>query len=414
MLVVVILTLATSWGMAGVEWWAMSSHDSSPSRFEVPDLLFFSAVLFLAGLGLVMVYSASSVTALERYQDSWFYLKRQLAFAGTGFVAMWLVMTSDYRRWVGRGGWALGVCVFLLLLVQIPGIGSAAGGARRWISLGGFKLQPAELAKLGCVIYMSWALVRKGRTVQTFAYGLAPMLLVAGMMAGLLMLQPDFGNAVVLMSLAVVLIFLAGGRISYLLGVAAAAVPLIYLAIQGREYRMKRLFAYLNPWDDPGRTSYQIIQSFTAFFSGGFWGRGLGNSQEKLYYLPEVHTDFIGSVIGEELGFVGIACVLIAFWVLIVRGFRIALRAPDPSGFLLAAGCTTLIGLQAMLNLMVITGLVPTKGLPLPFISHGGSALLVTFLACGFIQAVGRRSKLHGPAPDSPWLRQWGRDGAAP
>lgn len=376
-------------------------------RFQVPDLLFLSVIFLLAGLGLVMVYSASSVTSLERYDDSWYYLKRQAAFTAAGLVSMFLVMNSDYRRWVKMGGWILSGSIFALLLIHVPGLGVRVGGALRWLSLGGFRIQPAEFAKLACILYLSWALVRKGANVRTFAYGLLPMMLVAGVVAGLLMKQPDFGNAVLLMSLSLVMIFIAGGRVSYLFGVLLAALPFVYWAITDKAYRMKRLLAFLNPWEDPSHTSYQIVQSFAAFFSGGFWGRGLGNSQEKLYYLPEVHTDFIGSVIGEELGFVGVTVLVVAFWVLIVRGYRIALRAPDSMGFLLAAGCTTLVGLQALLNLMVITGLLPTKGLPLPFISHGGSALIVIFLACGFIQAVGRKAKLDGPVPDSPWLRQW-------
>lgn len=384
-----------------------SQSSGQPTQFKVPDLLFLSAVLLLAGLGLVMVYSASSVTALERYQDSWHYLKRQLAFDLAGLVGMFLLMTANYQRWVRWGGWLLGASALGLVLLYVPGLGVRVGGALRWLSFGGIRIQPAEMAKLSCVLYMAWALVRKGPNVTTFTYGLLPMLLVAGVMAGLLMKQPDFGNAVLLVTLSLVMIFLAGGKVSYLLGVMLTASPLVYWAIMGEDYRRKRLLSFLNPWEDPSHTSYQIVQSFAAFFSGGFWGRGLGNSQEKLYYLPEVHTDFIGSVIGEELGFVGFAIMIFAFWVIIVRGYRIALRAPDSMGFLLAAGCTTLIGLQAVLNMMVITGLVPTKGLPLPFISHGGSSLVMIFLACGFIQSVGRRAKLSGTAPDSPWLRKW-------
>ncbi|MBS1984727.1 MAG: putative lipid II flippase FtsW [Bdellovibrionales bacterium] len=384
--------------------------ENSPShRFQVPDLLFFTVVLLLAGLGLVMVYSASSVSALEHFGDSWYYLKRQAAFSGAGIVCMFLVMNANYHRWIKWGGWILGCSILSLILIHVPGLGHRAGGALRWLSLGGIRLQPAEIAKLACVLYMSWALVRKGSNVSTFTYGLLPMLLVAGLMAGLLMLQPDFGNAVVLVSLAGVMLFLAGARVSYLGGAVLGALPLVYLAVMGEDYRRRRFLAFLNPWEDPSRTSYQIVQSFAAFFSGGFWGRGLGNSQEKLYYLPEVHTDFVGSVIGEELGFVGVAAVIVAFWILIVRGYRMALRAQDPSGFLLAAGCTTLVGLQALLNLMVITGLAPTKGLPLPFISHGGSALLMIFVACGLIQSVGRRAHLEGPVPDAPWLKRWGK-----
>jgi len=372
-------------------------------------LFFFALVLLLAGLGLIGVYSASSVTAYDHFGDSLYYLKRQTVFVIAGLSCMFLILASDYHRFVRLGGWALLLTILSLVAVQIPGVGHRVGGALRWIDLGGFRFQPGEFAKLSCILYMSWALVRKGADVQSFAYGLLPMGLVAGLLAGLLMLQPDFGNAVLLVCLSGMLLFLAGARISYLLSAVLLLLPVAWTLIMGAEYRKRRLLSFLNPWLDPQHTSYQIIQSFTAFFSGGLWGRGLGNSQEKLYYLPEIHTDFIGSLIAEELGFVGISMMLIAFVLLILRGFRIALRASDPVGFLLAAGCTCLIGLQAAINLMVVMGLVPTKGLPLPFLSHGGSALLVTFMACGFIQSVARRSAAHdGHQHGSPWLKLWG------
>jgi cell division protein FtsW len=386
----------------------VAGFKESQKKFVFPDLAFLSVVLFLAGLGLVMVYSASSVVALEKFGDSAHFLKRQLNFFAAGLVAMIFLMESDYRIWVQKGAWVFAICVAALICLFIPGVGARVGGALRWISIGGFRLQPSEFAKLGCVLYLAGALVRKGHNVRTFTYGLLPMLLVAGGVAALLMQQPDFGNAVLLVTLTALMVFLAGGRLTYLLGVALASLPVIWFGIHGQLYRQKRLLSFLNPWNDPQGTSYQIIQSFSAFFSGGFWGRGLGNSQEKLYYLPEVHTDFIGSVVGEELGFIGIFLLIGAFGFLVWRGFRIALRAYDPSGFLLAAGCTILLGLQALLNLMVITGLLPTKGLPLPFLSHGGSALVVSFCACGLILSVGKRAHLEGPEPSSPWLKRWG------
>jgi cell division protein FtsW len=386
----------------------MSLSTSAGRERPTSDPILFVLALLLAGLGLVMVYSASSVTAYERFGDSAYFLKRQVAFVVAGLALMLLVQASDYRKWVRASGWILGGAVTLLLALHVPGLGVRVGGALRWLSLGGFRLQPGELAKLACILYLSWALVRKGRKVNSFSLGVLPILLVGGGLAALLMTQPDFGNAVVILLISGTMLFLAGGRVRYLAAVACAGLPLGVWAILGEGYRRRRLLAFLNPWDDPRHTSYQIVQSFTAFFSGGFFGRGLGNSQEKLYYLPEVHTDFVASVVGEELGFIGIACLIGVLVVLVVRGYRVALRAPDPEGFLLAAGCSTLIGLQAVLNLMVVTGLVPTKGLPLPFVSHGGSSLLATFLACGFIQSVAARARLDGAPPDSPWLRRWG------
>jgi cell division protein FtsW len=377
-------------------------------RVHIPDLLFFSLVIFLASLGLVMVYSSSSVSALDHFGDSWFYLKRQAVFLAAGFSVMFLVLASDYHKWVRYGGWLLLASILSLMLIYVPGIGYSAGGALRWISLGGIGVQPAEFAKLACIVYMTWALVRKGENASSFTYGLLPMGIVAGLLAGLILMQPDFGNAVVLVFLAGVMVFLAGARISYLISVVLFSLPLVWALVMGKEYRRRRLMAFLDPWADMQNTSYQIVQSFTAFSQGGLWGSGLGNSREKLYYLPEVHTDFIGSVIGEELGFFGMALLAMAFALLVIRGYRIAMRAADPTGFLLASGCTTLIGIQAVLNLFVIMGLVPTKGLPLPFLSHGGSALITTFFACGMIQSVGRQAVLEGPLPSYPWLRKWG------
>jgi cell division protein FtsW len=218
--------------------------------------------------------------------------------------------------------------------------------------------------------------------------------LVAGLLVGLLMLQPDFGNAMVLLFVSGVMLFLAGGRVAYLLGAAAVCAPIAWALVMGAEYRRRRLLAFLDPWADPQNTSYQIVQSFTAFFSGGWWGQGLGNGQEKLHYLPEVHTDFIAAVVGEELGFVAVILMILAFLLLLYRGYRIAMNASDRSGFLLAAGCTTLIGLQVVLNLGVVMGLLPTKGLPLPFISHGGSSILMSFLACGLILSVAKKGAI--------------------
>jgi len=378
-------------------------------RVHIPDIVFFSIVVFLASLGLVMVYSASSVTALDRFGDSFFYLKRQAVFLLSGFALMFLVISSDYRKWVKLGGWILGLTLLMLLAIFIPGIGHKAGGAWRWISLGGFHLQPAEFAKISCILYLSWALVRKGEQTEKFVYGLLPMGLVAGLLSGLMLLQPDFGNSVLLFFVAGVLLYLSGAKTTHIISIVLFSLPLIYALVMGKEYRRRRLLAFLDPWSDMKNTSYQIVQSFTAFSQGGWFGTGLGNSQEKLYYLPEVHTDFIGAVIAEELGFFGIAVLVLCFLVLTLRGFRIALRARDATGFLLAAGCSTLIGIQGLLNLSVIMGLLPTKGLPLPFISHGGNSLLATFLACGLIQSVARFASFDGPVPDRPWLKKWGQ-----
>jgi cell division protein FtsW len=375
---------------------------------NLPDLVLFVLVLTLSTLGLVMVFSATSLQAAENLGDSWFYLRRQFLFVVVGMSAMFLLSATDYRRLVRWGGFALIIAILALAAVYVPGIGASGGGAQRWIRLGGFRAQPAEFAKLACILYMTWALVRKGNNVRHLGYGLLPMGLVAGTLALLVLRQPDFGNAVVLVFVAGVMLFLAGARISYLLGAVLWSLPFLYVLMMGTEYRRRRILAFLDPWADPQNTSYQILQSFTAFSQGGLWGTGLGNSQEKLYYLPEIHTDFIAALIGEELGLLGVAFIIALFAGLVYRGFRIAFRAVDAQGFLLAAGCTTLIATQVLLNLCVVMGLLPTKGLPLPFLSHGGSSLLSMYVAVGFLQSVAAASE-HAPMQlERRWLRRWG------
>ena len=373
-------------------------------RLHVPDIIFFAAVIVLTGFGLVMVYSASSVSALERFGDSLYYLKRQLVFAGAGLVSMFLVLSTDYQRWVKLGAVWLAVGAAGLVMLHIPGLGVRAGGALRWVSIGGLTLQPSEFVKLACLLYYSKILVKKHHEIEKSFQAMLPFLGVAAVMGGLLLTQPDFGNAVIVCTLTWLMLLYAGAPLKYLFGMVLGALPLVYILIAGKSYRLARLTAFLDPFADPLGSGYQIVQSFLAFFSGGLFGSGLGNSQEKLYYLPEIHTDFISAVVGEELGFLGMFFMIACFAVLLVRGFRIALRARDRMGFLLAAGCTSMLALQAFLNMCVVMGMLPTKGLPLPFISHGGSSLLVSFLACGMIQSVARVSSAAG-ASDGPKIR---------
>lgn len=366
--------------------------DFLAERAEIRDRLFFGLALALSLFGLVMVYSASSIIAFDKYEDPWFFFRRQLGFFAVGFLLMLCTISFNYQKLLKLGGYIIAFSLITVFAVHVPGVGHTVGGATRWLRLGGVGFQPAEFAKIACIIYMAWALARKGEAVKSFKYGLLPMGFVAGVFAVALLLQPDFGNAVLLVSLCGIMVFLAGGRIAYLIGTVLLCAPAVWFLIVGEGYRRRRLLAFLDPWADPHNTSYQIVQSFTAFFSGGLWGQGLGNGREKLHYLPEVHTDFIVAVVGEELGFFAVVALLLAFLVLVLRGYRVAARAPDKGGFLLAAGCTTFIGLQAILNFAVVMGVLPTKGLPLPFVSHGGSALIISFIACGLILSVARAS----------------------
>jgi cell division protein FtsW len=273
----------------------------------------------------------------------------------------------------------------LLLLVLIPPIGQAINGTRRWIRLGPVSFQPAELAKLALVFYLASFLARNQERLDDLRRGLLPPLLVGGLFAGLVFVQPDLGNCLTLVALTFGLLYLAGSPVRYLGWALAPALPLLVVAIAMAPYRLRRITAFWDPWADPRGSGFQIIQSWLAFGNGGLFGQGIGASRQKLFYLPESHTDFIFAVIGEELGFLGAAAFVALFAVLIWRGLRIGLRTSDPFGSYLALGITLLIATQTLVNLGVVTGLLPTKGLPLPFISFGGSALSMTMLSTGVL-----------------------------
>jgi len=291
----------------------------------------------------------------------------------------------DYRKLERFVAPALILAGVLLVLVLIPPIGQAINGTRRWIRLGFVSFQPAELAKLALVFYLATFLARNQERLDDLRHGLLPPLLVAGAFAGLVFVQPDLGNCLTLVALTFGLLYLAGAPVRYLGWALAPALPLLVIAIYAAPYRLRRITAFWDPWADPRGSGFQIIQSWLAFGNGGLFGQGIGASRQKLFYLPESHTDFIFAVVGEELGFAGAAAFVALFAVLIWRGLRIGLRTPEPFGAYLALGITLLIATQTLVNLGVVTGLLPTKGLPLPFISFGGSALSMTMLSTGVL-----------------------------
>ncbi len=339
----------------------------------------------LTCLGIVMVFSSSSIMAVRAHADSLYFLKRQGLFAMVGFGCLAAVMRFDYRHYQKLAVPLLAVCLLLLALVLIPGVGRKVGGAMRWLPLGAFSFQPAELTKLGLVIFMAYSLARKKERVKRFMSGFLPyMLLLTGLLA-LLLAQPDLGSALTMAVVAVMMLLVAGTRLVYLLGMAMVAAPCLYFLIMNVDYRRQRVLAFLNPWEDPSNSGFQIIQSWIAFGSGEAFGKGLGQSKQKLFYLPEAHTDFIFSVIGEELGFVGVIVIAAMFLLLVLRGFRAALQAPDEFGCYLAFGMSLLIGLEAFANMAVVMGMVPTKGLALPFLSYGGTSLVTSLIAIGII-----------------------------
>jgi cell division protein FtsW len=350
-----------------------------------PDMWLFGAAVVLLSAGVVMVYSASAIVAADRFHDPYFFLKKQLFWALLGSVAMLIAVRVDYRRLERFVLPALGVAAILLVLVLIPPIGQAINGTRRWIRLGPVSFQPAELAKLALVIYLAAFVARRQDQLADVRRGLLPPLLVGGAFAALVLVQPDLGNCLTLVALTFGLLYLAGSPVRHLGWAMAPAVPLLALAIYLAPYRLRRITAFWDPWGDPRGSGFQIIQSWLAFGNGGLLGQGIGASRQKLFYLPEPHTDFIFAVVGEELGFVGAAAFVAVFAVLIWRGLRVGLRAPEPFGAYLALGLTLLIATQTLVNLGVVTGLLPTKGLPLPFVSFGGSALSMTMVSTGVL-----------------------------
>jgi cell division protein FtsW len=354
-------------------------------RKVTPDMWLFGAAVMLLSAGVVMVYSASAIVAADRFHDPYFFLKKQLFWALLGSAAMLVAVRVDYRRLERFVLPVLLVAGVLLVLVLIPPIGQAINGTRRWIRLGPVSFQPAELAKLALVFYLAAFLARNHDRLADLRRGLLPPLLVAGAFAGLVFVQPDLGNCLTLVALTFGLLYLAGSPVRYLGWALAPALPLLVIAIYAAPYRLRRITAFWDPWSDPRGSGFQIIQSWLAFGNGGFFGQGIGASRQKLFYLPESHTDFIFAVVGEELGFLGAAAFVALFAVLIWRGLRVGLRTPEPFGAYLALGITLLIATQTLVNLGVVTGILPTKGLPLPFISFGGSALSMTMLSTGVL-----------------------------
>ncbi len=339
----------------------------------------------LTCIGVVMVYSSSAIMAAERFHDGFYFLKRQLVYTLIGFGLMVFTTYFNYKNWRKLAVISLLGSIVLLGLLFVPGFGVRVGGAMRWLSLPGLTIQPAEVVKLALVLYLAHSLTRKKEKVRSLLKGYLPYMIVLAVLLGMLLKQPDLGSAMIIAGVAMGMLIVAGVRWRYLFPTILMTLPVIYFLIMQVEYRRRRIMAFLDPWDDPFDTGFQIIQSMVAFGKGGVLGQGLGIGEQKLFYLPEAHTDFIFSVIGEELGLVGTFVVAALFLMLILCGFRIALNCPEPFGRNLAFGLTLLLGLEAFVNLSVCMGLLPTKGLALPFISYGGTSLVMSLIAVGIL-----------------------------
>ncbi|MFH0738897.1 MAG: putative lipid II flippase FtsW [Candidatus Omnitrophota bacterium] len=350
----------------------------------------FVTVVILICIGIVMLYSASSIYAWERYKDSAFFLKRHLSFFAIGLLLTFLVMTIDYRRFRGYAKPLLFISFVLLILVLIPGIGREVSGARRWFRFKFISFQPSELANLAIIIYTADFIARKGNLIESFLRGFLPPIIILGMSLLLILMQPDLGTTLAITAVVFVMLFVSGVRPAYLLSLFLLSLPALYLLIFRVPYRRMRILTFLNPWLDPKGSGFQIIQSQLALGSGGIFGVGLGQSRQKLFYLPAAHTDFIFSIIGEELGLLGTLAVITLFILFIRNGLKIVKNAQDRFGYLLALGLVLMITLKATINIGVSCGMLPTKGLPLPFISYGGSSFVFDMVSIGILMNIAR------------------------
>ncbi len=371
-----------------IPWAAYKTRSTKLEQGPIDPVL-AAVVIALIGFGVVMVYSASAIEAAVQLKDPQYYLKKQAFYAVLALGLMWVTSHVDYHRY-RRHTYTIFALVTVLMLLCVLGLGHMGGGARRWLALGPIHVQPAEMAKLGLVLWLSYSLSKKADKIRTFLIGFLPHLIMAGFLMFLCLKQPDFGSAVVLLFLTFTMLFVAGAKIGYLLGgVIVGAVGGIGL-IFSRSYRLARYLAWLDMDKHRQDVAYQPFQSVMSFGSGGALGLGLGRGLQVLY-LPEAHTDFIAAIVGEELGFVGVLGLCAAYLVLVSRGVRIALLAEDDYGSFIAFGISTMFGVQALVNLAVAMAILPTKGLTLPFVSYGGSSLLVNAVATGILLNVSRR-----------------------
>lgn len=354
-------------------------------KLEGYDLVLLLMVVALTSFGIVMIYSASSVMAAKNFQDGAFFLKRQGIFALIGFTVAAVTMRIDYHVWQKLAVPLLFVSLILLVLVLIPGIGGKVKGASRWIKLPGFNLQPSEFAKIAMIMYMAYSIAKKQDRIKLLSAGFLPYMVVLMVLLGLILKQPDLGAALTLAGVTILMLFAAGTRLVFIIGTIMVAAPFVWFLIYNSAYRWRRIKAFMNPELDPTGIGWQITQSKYAFGAGGLLGQGLGEGKQKLFYLPEAHTDFILSVVGEELGFIGVLVIIGIFFVLVQRAMRIALATQEPFGRFLAMGIAILFAIQASVNMGVVSGLLPTKGLALPFLSYGGSSLLVSLFAVGIL-----------------------------
>ena len=355
---------------------------------EIDYGIFYTVALLLV-IGVVMVYSASSYYAMFINKDSMFYLKRQLVSAIIGVGAMAFTMCFDYHK---LKKYTVGIMIVSISLLIAVFFFSDINGAQRWIQIGALSFQPSDLAKYVVVLFLAMSLEIKGEGVKKFKSGILPYLAVSGFYAAFVLAEKNLSIASVIMIVTFIILFAAGGRIKHLFGIVAPVLVAAALFFTvSTDYRRARMLNFINPWKDPTGNGYQLIQSFYALGAGGVTGLGLGQSRQKTLYMPEPHNDFIFSIIGEELGLIGCICIIILFIIFIWRGISVAMKARDTYGTLLAIGITSVIAVQSLINIAVVTGSMPVTGVPLPFISYGGTALVMNMTAVGILLNISRQ-----------------------
>ncbi len=366
-----------------------SSGAAPGSRSFSYDVGLLFPVLFLVGIGIVMIYSASSALAMKKYGSDYYFLKKQIVSGVLGIALLIACRHIPYRLYRVMAYPLLAVALVTLLALKLTPLAYTAGGSTRWLHLGPVTFQPSELARFAMVIYLAYSLSKKQEMIKAFSIGFVPHVVVLGILSGLILLEPDFGSVAILAAVTWIMLFVGGVRLLHLSAALLVLLPAGYMLMMNASYRLKRIMTFLDPWQYSSDQGYQIVHSLMAFGTGGIWGTGIGKGYQKLFYLPEPHTDFIFSVIGEELGLVGVVVILALYGLVLYRGIRIARGAQDTFGALMALGLISAIGLQVCVNMGVALGLLPTKGLPLPFLSYGGTSLLLSMASVGILMNIG-------------------------
>ncbi len=349
------------------------------------DYILLFSVIILSLFGLIMIYSASYIWAEYKFNDPYKFIKTQSIFLIISYILLIIILKIPYKEYYKKSNYLFFICLILLVLVLIPGIGSIRNGSRSWFGIGGFGIQPSEFTKLAMIIFTSKYLTNNEKNIKNIKKGLLPILGILIVIFALIMLQPDFGTGIIIVITIIALLFISGVKFSFFLKLGLLGLIGIIVLVIVAPYRMKRIISFLNPWSDPLGSGFQIIQSLYAIGPGGLLGMGIGNSIQKHFYLPEPQTDFIFAIISEEFGFMGILIISVLFLTIIYRGFHIAINCNNKFGKYLAFGITFYIAFQTILNLMVVVGLIPVTGVTLPFLSYGGSSLLITMISISIL-----------------------------